>query len=62
MVGFENTTTDGLLSSRASNWSSGTAKMGATRARSAMEANICMLAVGFGIKAMLDKEGSDKME
>lgn len=53
--------TDEPGSSRASSCSNGTAKMGATRARSAREANVCMLEFGFGIKAMLDREFSNKM-
>lgn len=35
--------------------------MGATRARNAIEANVCMLAFGFEVKAILDRECSDKM-
>lgn len=53
VVGAANTedTEDEPGSSRASSCSNGTAKMGATRARSAMEANVCMLEFGFGGKS-----------
>lgn len=40
---------------RASSCSNGTAKMGATRTRKAMEATVFMLAFGFEVKAMLDR-------